>query len=60
MNQDEAWVTHSYKVIETASAILGAAVDMETGMRGYLLAGEEQFLAPYSEELGFSMGWLRT
>ena len=49
MSQDEAWVTHTYQVIETANAILEAAVDMETGMRGYLLAGEEKFLAPYTE-----------
>lgn len=28
--------------------ILGAAVDMETGMRGYLLAGEDGFLDPYT------------
>jgi methyl-accepting chemotaxis protein len=28
--------------------MLAAAVDMETGMRGYLLAGQEQFLDPYN------------
>jgi len=42
-----AWVEHTYKVIATAQAIVAAAVDMETGMRGYLLAGKEEFLAPY-------------
>lgn len=41
------WVTHTYEVIEKANAMLGAAVDMETGMRGFLLAGKEDFLAPY-------------
>ncbi len=40
-------VTHTYKVIEHANAIVAAAVDMETGMRGFLLAGQEGFLAPY-------------
>ena len=48
MNQNEEWVTHTYEVIEHANAILAAAVDMETGMRGYLLAGQEEFLAPYT------------
>ena len=48
MNQNEEWVTHTYEVIEHANAILASAVDMETGMRGYLLAGEESFLAPYT------------
>lgn len=41
------WVSHTYKVIAEANAILSAAVDMETGMRGYLLAGKEEFLDPY-------------
>ncbi|MBT7267247.1 MAG: CHASE3 domain-containing protein, partial [Rhodospirillaceae bacterium] len=42
------WITHTYQVILQANAILAAAVDMETGMRGYLLAGKEGFLAPYN------------
>ncbi|MCG8551846.1 MAG: CHASE3 domain-containing protein [Desulfobacterales bacterium] len=41
------WVEHTYKVIMGANEILAAAVDMETGMRGYLLAGKEEFLDPY-------------
>jgi len=41
-------VEHTYKVIATAQAIVAAAVDMETGMRGFLLAGQEQFLDPYN------------
>ena len=48
MNQNEEWVTHTYTVIGQANDILSAAVDMETGMRGYLLAGQEDFLAPYT------------
>ena len=47
MDTNEGWVTHTYGVIGEANAILSAAVDMETGMRGYLLAGQEDFLAPY-------------
>lgn len=41
------WVDHTHVVIENAMKIEGAAVDMETGMRGYLLAGKEEFLDPY-------------
>ncbi len=48
MQQSEGWVAHTYKVIGKANDILAAAVDMETGMRGYLLAGKEEFLAPYN------------
>ncbi len=42
-----SWVEHTYKVIATANDIIAAGVDMETGMRGYLLAGKEEFLDPY-------------
>ncbi|MCH7711297.1 MAG: CHASE3 domain-containing protein [Proteobacteria bacterium] len=47
MKKNEEWVTHTYEVIAEANAILASAVDMETGMRGYLLAGQDAFLAPY-------------
>ncbi len=47
MTQNEEWVSHTHKVIAQANSILAAAVDMETGMRGYLLAGQEGFFDPY-------------
>lgn len=42
------WVNHTHEVLEKAADIEGAAVDMETGMRGFLLAGKEEFLDPYN------------
>lgn len=42
-------VSHTYDVLAKASSIIGSAVDMETGMRGYLLAGKEGFLDPYKQ-----------
>ena len=33
---------HTYKVVAEAESIIASAVDMETGMRGYLLAGKEE------------------
>ena len=48
MKANEGWVAHTYEVIDQANSILASAVDMETGMRGYLLAGQEGFLAPYT------------
>jgi diguanylate cyclase (GGDEF)-like protein len=47
ISENEAWVTHTNRVIDQARQIFGYAVDMETGMRGYLLAGKENFLQPY-------------
>ena len=41
------WVDHTHEVLASAQGLLGNAVDMETGMSGFLLAGEESFLAPY-------------
>lgn len=47
MNDAMKWVDHTHNVIQTAGNILAAAVDMETGMRGFLLAGKENFLEPF-------------
>lgn len=47
ISQTGKWVDHTHEVLADASAIVASAVDMETGMRGYLLAGREEFLDPY-------------
>jgi len=48
LKQLNGWVVHTYEVIATAESILASAVDMETGMRGFLLAGRDEFLDPYT------------
>ena len=45
---NNAWVQHTYNVIGKANEILASAVNMETGMRGFLLAGKDEFLEPYN------------
>ncbi|MCP3901767.1 MAG: chemotaxis protein [Desulfobacteraceae bacterium] len=47
LTQSNKLVDHTHVVIAEANSIIAAGVDMETGMRGYLLAGQEQFLDPY-------------
>ncbi|MEM1363173.1 MAG: CHASE3 domain-containing protein, partial [Pseudomonadota bacterium] len=47
MGHTQEWVDHTQIVLTKSSNIMLAAVDMETGMRGYLLAGSEEFLEPY-------------
>ncbi|MFP6695297.1 MAG: CHASE3 domain-containing protein [Alphaproteobacteria bacterium] len=48
------WVGHTHEVLAAAQRLLAHAVDMETGMRGYLLAGKEGFLDPYKGgKIGF-------
>ncbi|WP_268796622.1 response regulator [Pseudomonas huanghezhanensis] len=41
------WVEHTDRVINNANRALKLSVDMETGMRGFLLTGDERFLDPY-------------
>jgi methyl-accepting chemotaxis protein len=40
-------VIFTYEIVQDVNEILTAVVDMETGMRGYLLSGKDQFLEPY-------------
>ncbi|MBK8988305.1 MAG: methyl-accepting chemotaxis protein [Chloroflexi bacterium] len=46
-----AWVNHTNLVISDATALAKAAIDVETGSRGYLLTGDDEFLAPYQSGL---------
>ncbi|MHB1240598.1 MAG: CHASE3 domain-containing protein [Gammaproteobacteria bacterium] len=38
---------HTYQVIDNLKNMLSALQDAETGQRGYILVGEESYLAPY-------------
>lgn len=42
------WVEHSQEVIGKANEVNKLVADMEAGMRGYVIAGDESFLAPYT------------
>ncbi|HEF4759921.1 TPA: response regulator [Pseudomonas putida] len=41
------WVEHTDRVINNANEAVKLTVDLETGMRGFLLSGDEKFLEPY-------------
>jgi signal transduction histidine kinase/CHASE3 domain sensor protein len=41
------WVQHTHQVLTGLEEGLGQLKDVETGQRGYLLAGQEDFLQPY-------------
>ena len=41
------WVTHTEEVLKNSNELLTLLVDAETGVRGYGLTRDEQFLAPY-------------
>ena len=42
------WVEHSDRVINNANEAMRLTVDLETGMRGFLITGDEHFLDPYA------------
>ncbi|MBH3429786.1 response regulator [Pseudomonas alkylphenolica] len=41
------WVEHTDRVINNANEAVKLSIDMETGMRGFLITGDERFLEPY-------------
>ncbi len=49
--EDEAWVNHTQRVRLETQRLLTALLNAETGLRGYGMTGEPDFLAPYSEAI---------
>lgn len=45
---ERQWVNHTHLVLEKLDALSANLIDAETGERGYLLTGEESYLAPYN------------
>lgn len=54
----DRWNTHTYKVLGTAERMLLSMVNMETGARGFMIAGEDRFLEPWTKGLkAFDAAW---
>jgi|GEM_PF-540931 methyl-accepting chemotaxis protein len=54
----DKWTTHTYKVLGTADHMLRAMINMETGTRGFSIAGEDRFLEPWTQGLlAFDASW---
>jgi len=45
--ENTKWVTRSQNVVRNSAALQRNVIDMETGLRGYLLNGNPAFLQPY-------------
>jgi methyl-accepting chemotaxis protein len=41
------WVTHTHLVLERLSGLIQALTDAETGQRGFVITGDEQYLETY-------------
>ncbi len=46
--QSAAMVEHTYEVIRTGETVGALMVDMETGERGFLIAGKDEYLEPFN------------
>ena len=42
------WVDHSHRVVAKGHELATLSADQESGLRGFLLSGQDSFLAPYS------------
>ncbi len=49
LRDSDARIRHSHQVIIGMDEILSTMQDAETGQRGFLLTGRDQYLAPYNE-----------
>ena len=47
----QQWVAHSYQVLNATQAVMSNLQDAETGKRGYLLTGDENYLEPFRSAL---------
>lgn len=45
----DSWVTHTYRVLNSAESLSLSMNDAETGERGFLLTSDERYLVPYHE-----------
>jgi len=51
VSEREAWVTHTYRVIDKLAAVRAAVTDAETSTRGYVLTGDARFLDLYNTSI---------
>lgn len=58
LSSDAKTVTHTHEVITALTEIQSLAKDAETGQRGFLITGDEQYLAPYTNATGMIEGRL--
>ncbi|HMF36804.1 MAG TPA: CHASE3 domain-containing protein [Isosphaeraceae bacterium] len=60
LNEDASWVAHTNEVLDLTGEVLLAIVDAETGQRGFLLTGRDEYLEPYNSALKRLEGLLAT
>ena len=51
LNEDARWVAHTQEVLGLTADVLLTLVDAETGQRGFIITGKDDFLQPYNAAL---------
>jgi signal transduction histidine kinase/CHASE3 domain sensor protein len=46
LNQSQAWVSHTWQVLNKIDQITGSLKDAESSTRGYIITSDEEYLAP--------------
>ena len=49
LNLSQSWVAHTWQVLNAIEHITGSLKDAENGNRGYLITGQQEYLAPYMQ-----------
>ena len=49
--ESDGWVKHTYEVRGKFTDLVEGLIDAETGVRGYIISGDEDFLEPYTSAL---------
>ena len=58
MGETVGWNTHTYKVLAQSDSMLLNMVNIETGLRGFVAGGSENFLEPFKAgELAFALAF---
>ena len=47
LKEQDDWNSHTYEVLDSSAKLISAIIDQETGVRGFLVSGDKQFLEPF-------------
>ena len=51
LHDNAQWVAHTHEVLDSLESLQSTIKDAETGQRGYLITGREEYLSPYENAL---------
>jgi signal transduction histidine kinase/CheY-like chemotaxis protein/CHASE3 domain sensor protein len=57
--EQQAWVVHTYQVIDRLQGVLNDVQEAETGQRGFIITGQDRFLQPYRDGISKAQGDLK-